>query len=551
MATLVKTPNTFAYLCVLLIGVVAVGLAGPIGASFIDTEPAGPESFVTGALSSAPSAPVLTNAGCIATAPTQTNIAATWNDAQSATPDASGGYLVSGYSLMRAPDGSPTYSQDASTAGSPPATSVTDVTGIGNTAVGLVTNTSSNFVYPVPENTLTPGAGIATNANGGEPNAAQTTPDGQAAVLAESGGGRIQVLSWSGTAWSVAATLSVPVNHGKPYAVAIDPVQIGGFYVAYVVTNHGATKSGYVYPVVLKGASTVLPAPITIGNQSAAGAGAVSTTAALVTPDGKYLFVTNYNSNSFSVITTATSAEANYTLSGSANLPFALSVLPNSATIYLAERKNSDIVPISEATFAAGAAIALPANSLNDPNVPGSGAPNALAMSPTGSMLYVTEAGAGQVQEIATATNTITGTISTGGAGSSPVGLALSPNGCTLYVTGYNSNNIYSIDITAPTPAVTTAFTMAYGTADPQPMEVTPDSTYLFVPEQYGNQMDYYDATTSTETSSPLPGTGTAGSIAIPPVVYTYTVTATHANESSNTSPVTTWPVGWNPGAWQ
>ena len=67
---------------------------------------------------------------------------------------------------------------------------------------------------------------------------------------------------------------------------------------------------------------------------------------------------------------------------------------------------------------------------------------------------YVTEAGAGVVQVINAATNTVTATINLG-AGSNPVGVAVTPNGASVYVASFDSNTVSAISTASNTITAT------------------------------------------------------------------------------------------------
>ena len=147
-----------------------------------------------------------------------TNASVSWTDAQSAVADASGGYLVSGYTVSRSSTSGGTYAAAGSTSGSPPATTYADAPSVANSPVALVANTAGK-AYPLAESTLTAGTAVTIGTASNQVNAVQITPDGLTAVVAEYTSGQVQVLTWSGTAWSVAKTITV----AHPTAVAVDP----------------------------------------------------------------------------------------------------------------------------------------------------------------------------------------------------------------------------------------------------------------------------------------------------------------------------------------
>jgi YVTN family beta-propeller protein len=531
-------------LCLVVVALTTTTLwAKPAWAAFGDGQAGGPEVLQTAVLSASPSIATPLGTGCGSTS-LQTTVSLNWTDSQSSTPDASGRSLVSGYTVSRASASTGPYGTAVTLSGNPPATSATDTPTVAssNALVADATAAGSKLVYPYSESTQTAGTGISIGTSGTESNALQITPDGQAAVLAEATTGQVQILSWSGTAWSVAKTLAL----AKAIAVAISPVTNGsGHYVAYVVTDPGATSNGTVVPVTVNGASSALGAAITVQHQA-------DPTAITVTPNGQVVYVTNYGSGTVSAIATATSTASTVSLPGTTPGPFALTVTPDSSHVYAADRANSYVDDILVSSNTVSTHIALPANALKDTVLTASGNPNAMAMLPTALDLYVAEFGSAQVQELSTALastpDAIVATISTGG-GTEPIDIALSPNGCTLYVSDWPTNNIFAV--TTSTNAVKTAFTATCETQDPQPMEVTSDNAYLLVPENYNcGDLQVYNASSGAVTTLNTVGAHPA-QVAVQPVDLWYEVTATHNLWTSSSSTPAMIPVGWNPGGWQ
>jgi YVTN family beta-propeller protein len=536
-----------------LAGVVAALALVPLAASGgvfgqeANAAPAGPEQFVTAALTPAPTAPATSNSGCTASATTQDNVGLSWTDSQSATTDASGGSLVSGYSVGRATSAAGTYSSVGNVSGAPPATTFADTPSGAALPDALIvdgTAAGSGKAYTLSESSLSIVASTTIGTAGIEPNAVQVTPDGVTAVLAESTAGEVQVFTFSAGAWALVKTLTVT----DPTAVAVDPVPNTGIYTAYVVSDRGAAANGMVYPVTLNGASSALGAAITVAHQA-------DPTAIVVTPNGSTLYVANYGSHTVSAVNTSTSAVTSVALVGTTPDPVALAVTPDSSHVYVADRLNSSIDDITVSTDTVTAHVALAAGGLDDTILTGTGDPNLLAMTPSGTTLYVAEFGAAEVQQVNTAlaaTNpdTVVATVSTG-AGSEPEDLAMSPNGCLVYVADWPSNDVFVIH--TATNAESTAFVASCDTQDPQPMQVTPDNQYLVLPENYSCG-DTQVLNTVTNAVTTLTNTAVGGyptMVAVPPSPYYYEVTATHAQWTSNASTTTMVPVGWNPGGWQ
>ncbi len=538
------TPGLRWIILVAIVVVTASSVSGEVWASNADGGSGGPEQLTSALLSPSPTPDTVTNGGC-ATTNQQTNVDTSWTDSQSATQDAAGGSLITGYTVSRAPASGGTYVTAGTTSGSPPPTSFADAPTVANSPVALVvdgTAAGSKLVYPFTESSLTVGAGTTIGTAGTEPNAIQMTPDGQTAVIAEYTSGQVQVFTWSGTAWTLAKTIVL----ATPTAVAISPVpNASGKYVAYVVSDPGTTVNGSVTPITLNGASSAAGTAIAIQHQA-------NPTAAVVTPDGTEVYVANYNSGTVSAINTATSAVVTIALPGTGPNPIALATTPNSSHVYVADRKNSYLDDITVATNTVSTHVTLAAGGLNDTSLTGTGDPNVLAMLPGGLDLYVAEYGTAEVQEVSTALaatpDTVVASIATGN-GSAPIDLAESPNGCQIFVADWPSNNIFSI--TTATNALATVMTDTCETQDPQPMQVTPDNQYLLMPENYNcGDLQILDLSTKVVTTSTAVGAHPT-MVAVPPVPIWYETTATHAQWSSLPSTPVMYAAGWNPGGWQ
>jgi YVTN family beta-propeller protein len=500
----------------------------------------GPEQLASGALTPAPTADTVTNNGCSGTNQ-RTNVGVSWTDSQSNTPDASGGSLVTGYNVTRASTSGGAYAAAGSVTGSPSPTTYTDTPTVASSPVALVANTA-NQAFPLSEGSLVAGTALTIGTPSNEVNAVQASPNGLTTVIAEATAGQIQILTWSGTAWVLSKSLTVPT----PTAVAISPVpNTSGFYMAYVVSDPGTTTNGSVYPVTLDGATSALGTAIPVQHQA-------NPTAVAVTPNGSEVYVANYNSNTVSAIATSTSSVATIALPGTTPHPVALATTFDSSHVYVADRTNNYIDDIAVATNTVGAHIALAGGGLNDQVLTNSGNPNLLAMVPNGRSLYVAEFGTAEVQVVntalAAAPDTIAATISTGN-GSEPIDMAASPNGCLIYVADWPSNNIFSINTTTNVESL--AFTTTCWTQDPQAMQVTPDDQYLVIPENYSCG-DIQILNTATNAVTTITGVGrTPTMVAIPPVPIWYETTATHTLWNSNPSTPTMYSAGWNPGGWQ
>src|SRR6202011_2183485 len=138
---------------------------------------------------------------------------------------------------------------------------------------------------------------------------------------------------------------------------------------------------------------------------------------------------------------------------GETGKPIALAATPNSAHVYVADQGNAQIDDITTASNTVSKTITV--GSLVDANVAGGGDPNILAITPDGSKLYVASYTGHGVADIATATDTLTSTITLfESATANPNALALTPNGCQLYVHDHAHNRVILITVsTAAVPA--------------------------------------------------------------------------------------------------
>jgi YVTN family beta-propeller protein len=144
-----------------------------------------------------------------------------------------------------------------------------------------------------------------------------------------------------------------------------------------------------------------------------------------VTPDNKYLLVTNWCSYDMSVIDTKTGVEIKRIPLGP--YPRGIAVTPDSATAYIAVMGTRDIAKLD-------------LNTLNLDWIRGVGnGPRHVVMDPAGHFLYATLNADGQVAKIDIATNQVVAKVATG---SEPRSMAISADGLSLYVVNYNSNTI-------------------------------------------------------------------------------------------------------------
>jgi DNA-binding beta-propeller fold protein YncE len=514
-------------------GVLAIGT---------DQEPAGTASVTLGALSATPAAPSVGEAACTPTADTQTNVPLSWTDSQSATLSASGAALVSGYRVGRATTSAGPFATADTVSISPPAVqpaTATDVNPSGApTPTALVIRSAAIGIPFLESAPTTAGANIALNSGVVvSPNNAQATPTGTTVVVA----GRtkhVQVLQKVAGLWTDVKDFTTVTG---AEGVAVDPVPVGGHYVAYVVEKRAGANDAYVWPFTLDGAASTKGTEVTVGRVGIP-------VAITVLPNGSAVYVADFVTRELSYFPTATppATASTVTLPGSTPEPEALAATPTSAHVYVLDKRNSEIDDISVSSHAVTKTIVLAAGALTDANN-AQGAPNLVAVLPTATEMYVDEYGANAVVEVNTAlavTNpdTVAATVplATGG----PVALAVSPNGCLVYA----ATDTTRLDVIDTWDNAESKAATLLDVTDPQSMAMTPDDRYLYVPEVTANVVEVV-ATGGTATAVATAAKPTT--VVVTPSPYWYEVTATHALWSSDTSAPVFYAEGFNPGGWQ
>jgi DNA-binding beta-propeller fold protein YncE len=236
------------------VAVLALGQCGGAFAMFTDTTTAGPGSFQTGTLP-IPSGLAVSNGGCSGS-PTQTNVTSSWTG--SSALDASGNYLVAGYSVLRSPSSSGPYISAGTVTGSPPPTTYTNTSPSGAAAplVYVAAGNGAATAQSINSSTYAAATVSLSGAVGDEPNALQVTPDGSKLVVAERAAHQVQIVSTATGA--VTSTVSIPAvgaTLSEPNAVAVNPAGT----TAWIVDAANAR----VYPLSL--ATSTLGGAITVG----------------------------------------------------------------------------------------------------------------------------------------------------------------------------------------------------------------------------------------------------------------------------------------------
>jgi YVTN family beta-propeller protein len=152
-----------------------------------------------------------------------------------------------------------------------------------------------------------------------------------------------------------------------------------------------------------------------------------------------------------------------------------------------------------------------------------------LAVTPDGAHVYVTNSGGSTVSVIATASNTITSTISSITA---PVRVAVTPDGTRAYVTN-GSGSIWLINTT--TNAIIESLS---GGASMVGVAVTPSSTQIYAANQSGSTVTVFSTAITGCTSLSLSGTPPAMTSSCTPTLpyATQPITAIYTGDTNYTT---------------
>ena len=296
-----------------------------------------------------------------------------------------------------------------------------------------------------------------------------------------------------------------------------------------------------------------------VGSVASSGSTQAATSYTDVNPSGAptpYAYVANANASTVSVIDTSTNTvTTTITLptptGGTTPEPDAVAITPNGSYAYVADYANGVVDVIDTSTNAVTTTIALPA-----PDSRFTYAPDAVAITPDGSYAYVavhvyktatSAAKNGVVDVIDTSTNTVTTTISLtkppAGLAPIPTAVAITPNGCSVYVTDFDNDIEDVIDTSSNTVTTTITLTDAPDLG-PYGVAITPNDSTAYV-------ATYYNYNTSTYTTivdpldlsnNTLGSTITVGSgpyaVAVQPSTYYYEVQAYATNWTSSFSTI-------------
>jgi len=311
------------------------------------------------------------------------------------------------------------------------------------------------------------------------------------------------------------STFTITAGGVSPHFVAVDPS--GKFaYVANEGCGHSTFGNVSMYTInPATGVLTPVGPPV---NSNDEGASAVA-----VSPAGKFAYVTNWGegdtAGSVSAYTidgttgaltlTATTAAPCVASPGSC-APWAIGVEPSGRFAYVANEGGFSPTSISMYTINATTG-ALTSKGL----IAAEGRAIAVTVDPSGKFAYVASwsdpGSAGNVSMYAI--DAMTGTLTSTGvmaAGTNPVSVAVDSTGKFAYVANSGSNDISMYTINATTGTLTSTGVKAAGTG-PSSVVVDPSGKFAYVTNSGSNNVSMYaiDAMTGTLTSTGVMAAGT------------------------------------------
>ena len=172
-----------------------------------------------------------------------------------------------------------------------------------------------------------------------------------------------------------------------------------------------------------------------------------------------YAYITNYWSNSVSVINTISNVVV-ATITVGIN-PSGVGVSYDGSIVYVNNSGSNSVNVITTS------------NNTVLTTIPVGTQPNLLALSPDGTKLYVANSQSNNLSIINTASNTVIATVT---VGNSPGTICVSPDGMRVYVSNYNNNTVSVIN-----SLLNTVIATIFVGTNPQGVNVSPDGTKLYV----------------------------------------------------------------------
>jgi len=280
-------------------------------------------------------------------------------------------------------------------------------------------------------------------------------------------------------AFALVASASV-ISMQTAGAAAPNSLQNSEVFVAYSPLLSGGGVNG---ANTVEGFSVTPPsAPTSLGTANV-GAQPV---AAVAAPDGSSVYVVNATSDSITQIGVGAGsagspqAEATITLPSGYN-PTGIAIAPNGSAGYvvatpsLTNTRQPAMFKISLASATFGQLLATT-------YLPATSSPAGIAITPSGSMAYITDYSASEVLVVQLSTLRLASPISLGGAGGAgPLGIAMTPDGSAAYVADSESGQLSRIALSCAVNCVTSvALELGFS---PQQVAISPDGTEAWVTE--------------------------------------------------------------------
>lgn len=199
----------------------------------------------------------------------------------------------------------------------------------------------------------------------------------------------------------------------------------------------------------------------------------------------------------------------------------AVPVLAFAEKIYVANSDNFISMPYTISVINA------PSNTVSTIDLTGTPSPQGVAVSPDGTLVYVTNTGIDTVSVIDGGTNLIVATIA---VGTFPIGVAFNPTGTTAYVANFGSHSVSEIDTASRT--VTHTISLPGGTA-PLGIAVTPDGEYVYVANHANHSVFIIDTATHMAEPVSIPVGNAPFGVAISPDGTQAYVSNTNSNSVS------------------
>ena len=205
-----------------------------------------------------------------------------------------------------------------------------------------------------------------------------------------------------------------------------------------------------------------------------------------------FAFITNYNSNTVSVINTATNVVLGFMPVGLQ--PVGVAVDPAGRRVYVTNQGSNTVSVIDRAFLG-----------VQGPPIPVGVSPAGVAVNPAGTRVYVANQGNSSVSVIDTATSTVIGPPIP--VGLNPVGIAVNPSGRKVYVANQGSSSVSVID-TAIGAVIGPPIPVGLR---PSGVAVNPAGTRIYVTNQGSNNLSVIDAETEQVIAIPSVGIGPVG----------------------------------------